>query len=134
MAKGSAFGTTLSVTIASVLTPVAELTNIGGLSLDSDEIDVTTHDSTEGWREFVQGLKDGGSFDVEGIYMADASQKGLVTLLGAGTVGACEIVFPSTLGKWTFNGFVKSFATDGPMDDALKFTATIRVSGKPTLA
>jgi len=35
--------------------------------------------------------------------------------------------------KWTFKGFVKAFNTSAETTDAVKFSATIRVSGKPTL-
>ena len=46
---------------------IAELTSIGGLSLSADTIDVTTLDS-DGYREFIQGMKDGGEVSISGYF------------------------------------------------------------------
>lgn len=133
MAGKFGHGTTLEVTVNSVLTAVAGLTSVGGLDLSSDEVDVTAHDSADGYREFEQGLKDGGSVEVEGNFYNDATQANLKTLFDSGEVVAMAITWPGTVGSWTFNAFVSGFSTDSPMDDKLSFTATVKVSGKPTL-
>ena len=39
---------------------VAELTEIGGMELSADTIEVTTLDSTDGYREYMQSLKEEG--------------------------------------------------------------------------
>jgi predicted secreted protein len=132
MAGSFAHGTVLSATISSVLTPIAGLTNIGGLDLSSDAIDVTDHDS-DGYREFAQGLKDSGSVSLEGNFLNDASQAGLLALFKSGSVVAMTIEFPGALGTWSFDGFVEAFSTEAPMDDKAGFAASIKVSGEPTL-
>ena len=44
------------------------------------------------------------------------------------------IVFPKAIGKtWTFKGVVTKFATSAAVSDAIKFSAAIKVTGKPTL-
>lgn len=133
MAGYFANGTIFSATIDSVLTPIAELTTITGLQLESDDIDVTSHDSTDKYREYVQGLKDAGEVELEGNFINDSSQVALKTLFDAGTVVAMTISFPSSAGLWSFNGYVKGFTTEAPYDDKLSFTGTIKVTGKPTL-
>lgn len=134
MAGKFAFGTIFKVTIASVLTPIASLTSITGVELSADEIDVTAHDSPDGYREYAQGLRDSGSVAIEGNFTGDTSHEALKTLFDSGDTVAMSITFPGTLGNWTFNGFITGFSTDAPMEDKLTFSATIKVTGKPILA
>lgn len=125
MSGVNAFGTTFSFGG----TPVGELTNITGPSTSAETIDVTSHDSTDGWMEFVAGLKNGGEVNLEGNYEASAGQN-----LGVGSSGACVITFKTTPGfKWTFDGIVTSFETSAPHDDKYTFSVTIKVNGKPVL-
>lgn len=128
-----AFGTVLSVTSGGSLVPVAGLKKIGGVSISADDVDVTTHGSADGYREFIQGLKDAGTIDVEGIFLADTSQQAVKTLLDSGDVVAMEIDFPDDLASWTFNGYINALSTEAPLDDAVAFTAGIKISGKPSL-
>ena len=70
MAGYKAIGSKLSVDTSATSTPtwtqIANLTSIGEIGLESDEIDVTTLDSTGDFKEFIGGAKDGGSIDLEG--------------------------------------------------------------------
>ena len=137
MAGKFAKGTVFSVTVGEVLIPIASLTNIGGVELSADDVDVTAHDSADNYREFVQGLKDGGSVSIEGNYTHHTSQITLKTLFDAGEasgVVAMKIEFPGALATWTFNGYINGFSTDAPLDDKLTFSASIKVTGKPVLA
>lgn len=127
-------GTILSITISSVLTPIAKLTSVTGLDISADEIDVTTHDSADGYRQFEQGLKDAGSVEIEGILDLSASQVALKTLLDSGAVAVMKIDFPDDLGHWDFSGFITALSTDAPIDDKISFSASIKVTGKPTLS
>jgi predicted secreted protein len=133
MAGYFANGTIFSATISSVLTPIAELTTITGLQLEADDVDVSSHDSTNKYREYVQGLKDAGEVELEGNFMNDSSQSGLKDLFDSGDVVAMTISFPSSAGLWSFTGYVKGFTNDAPFDDKISFTATIKVTGQPTL-
>ncbi len=134
MAGKFAHGTTFSATISSVLTPIASLTSITGLDLSADDVDVTAHDSADGYREFVQGLRDGGTVSIEGNFTGVASQEALKDLFDSGEVVAMEIGFPDAFAEWQFNGYVNALSTDAPMDDKVSFSATIKVSGKPVLS
>ena len=47
----------------------------------------------------------------------------------------CKIQFPAKIGKtWSFKAGVTKFTTSADVDDAITFEATLKVSGKPTLA
>lgn len=127
-------GTTFSATVSSVLTEIASLTSIGGVDLSADDVDVTAHDSADDYREFVQGLKDGGTVSLEGNFTGVASQLALKTLFDGGDVVAMEIELAGGAGTWSFNGYVNAFSTSAPFDDKLGFSAQVKVTGKPTLA
>lgn len=117
-------------------TPVAGLTSIGGLELSADSIDVTTLDSEGGYREFIAGLKDAGEVSLEGYLnpKTGKGQKELYDLFESGDVEDFIIEFPSDLGaSWEFKGVVTGFSTSADLEDPLSFSATIQVSGKPTL-
>lgn len=134
MAGKFAKSTVFSATIGAVLTPIASLTSIGGVDITADDIDVTAHDSTDDYREFIQGLKDGGSVTLEGNFTHVASQIGLKTLLDSGDVVAMKIEFPDALATWTFSGYVNALSTSAPMEDKISFSASVKVTGKPVLA
>lgn len=130
MAK-SAFGTTLK----KGTTPIAELTTISGPALAADTIDITSHGSADGYRQFVQGLKDGGEVALEGLFTNETGQAALYTDFNTGTDNSYVITFPGTpVTTWTFNAIVTALSTEAPFDGALAFSATLKVTGKPVLA
>ncbi len=127
----SAFGTTLM----KETTPIAELTKISGPSMVADTIDITSHSSPEGYREFLQGLKDGGEVILEGHFNNEIGQQTLYTDFNAGTTNTYVITFPGTPSvTWTFDGIVSALSTEAPFDGVLFFGATLKVTGKPVLA
>lgn len=138
MANYDAFGTKLRRGSATG-TAVAQVTNISGPGLTADTIDVTSHDSTAGYREFLQGLKDGGevtldlNFDPVGATHDDVSG-GLLDDYDSGTAVSWVITFSdAATSTWAFSGIVTGFEVEAPMDDKLSATATIKVTGQPTL-
>jgi predicted secreted protein len=113
---------------------IAELTSIKGIALAADTIDVTTmDDATEGYRKYVQGIRDAGEVEVEGFAKFDdaTGQMALLTDFNAGTAGTYSIVFPAG-DKWEFTGIVVGFEHEASMEDGIGFSAKLKVSGKPT--
>lgn len=133
MAK-RALGTKLKIGTSNPVA-VAGLTSIGGLELSADTIDVTTLDSDGGYREFIAGFKDAGEVSLEGYLELEPGkgQKNLYDLYESGNVEDFKIEFPNDLGSWTFKGVVTGFSTGASLEDPLSFSATIKVSGQPTL-
>jgi len=127
----SAFGTTLKKGAVAI----AELTNIGGPSLSAATIDATSHDSADGYREFLQGLRDGGEIGIEGNFIpGNAGQVALVTDFNDGSLDEYTITLPVAMATtWTCNAIVTAFECREPYDAQASFTATLKVSGKPTL-
>ena len=133
MAK-RALGTKLQIGTDTPVT-VAGLTSIGGLELSADTIDVTTLDSDGAYREFIAGFKDAGEVSLEGYLELEEGkgQKDLYDLFESGETEDFTILFPNDMGSWQFKGVVTGFSTSADLEDPLSFSATIKVSGKPTL-
>lgn len=133
MAKRWAFGTQLKRD-GDV---VAGLNNIGGINLDRDEVDITSHDSADEFEEVGMTLRRAGTVAVSG-FMDDADadgQQGLLADYNDGTLQSFEIVLPNGIASWTFSAYVKGVNIgDQEVNGFLPFAATLRIQGKPTLA
>lgn len=132
MAKVRSVGTTFKMGAETATTAIGGLTSIGGVEVSADTVDVTALDSEGGYREFLPGFKDAGEVPLEGFLDdEDAGQLAAYTALESGEVQKCEISFPNG-SKWAFDGIVTGFSTSASLEDAVSFSATIKVSGKPT--
>ena len=139
MANYDAFGTKLKRG-GTAGTAIAQVTNISGPGLSADTLDVTSHDSTNAWREFLGGLKDGGevsldlNFDPAGTTHKNASG-GLLYDFEAGTATTYALVFPDAASTvWSISAIVTGFEPAAPMDGKLAASVTLKVTGQPTLA
>lgn len=134
MSAEKSLGTTLTKTKSgteSVDLVIADLVSIGEIGLESDEIDVTTLDSTGGYKEFIAGFKDAGEVSLEGIIK---SEDAMETMLALGEAQSLEewTIETASGSTWVFDGFVKSFKeSEASVDGVRGFSASIRVSGKP---
>ena len=113
---------------------IGGLRSIGEVGGTADEIDVTTLDATDGYKEYLQGFKDGGEIALSGYLQSGKNQGELDTAFTSGATKACAINFPSG-GSVTFNGWVKSVKY-GPAEvgQGIAFSASIRVTGAVTYA
>ncbi len=110
---------------------IADLTSIGEFGIESEEIDVTTLDSSDGFREFIAGLKDGGEISLAGMVKSQANISDLLDLADGQTVEGWEVRWTDG-SKWEFDGFVKMFKEgESTIEGVRNFTASIRISGKP---
>lgn len=132
-----ALGTVLKIGAELSAVKVGGLTEIGGIELSAETVDVTTLDSEGGYREFIAGFKDAGEVSVSGFLEIDETngQKKMYDAFESGEVQDFAIEFPTALkAKWTFKGVVTGFKTNATLEDPVSFEGTIKVSGKPTLA
>ncbi|MFA5374128.1 MAG: phage tail tube protein [Candidatus Omnitrophota bacterium] len=127
----SGFGTDL--TWNSVV--IAEVINVSGPNQSRDMIEVTNHDSANGFKEFIAGLADGGEVTIEGNFKAGdtTGQIALHTDFQAGTSRTLLITFPSSLGNMSGTAFCTAFEMTFPHDNKIGFSATFKYTGKPTL-
>lgn len=115
-----------------VFTPIGNVTNVSGPEIERETYDVTAHDSVDGWREFVGGLKDAGEVSVEVNF--DVAEHGVLVQDFEDTEARnYEIVFPLGQGKWAFKAFLTGLSAESPVDDKQSGELTFKVTGKPVL-
>ena len=126
MAKIRSFGA--ACTIAG--TAIGGLTSIDITGGDVNAIDITTHDSADGYKEYTAGLKDAGTLELSGKHdSADAGQDLIVT--HEGTVREFIITFSDTKTA-TFDAIVGIKSIPNPLDDAVDFSVSCKITGKVT--
>lgn len=115
-------------------TNVGGIENIGLPEQSKDDVELTDH-SSAGDREYVPGLREGGTVGLEGNNLpADAGQMALRANYDAdGTDGAVVITLPNGT-TYTFDGYVNALGGDNPFDAEASFTASIKVTGAVTKA
>ena len=135
MAGIDAFGTTLEIddgTTGDAYDAYGEITSIDILDASVDDYDVTTHSSPDQWREFIGGLKDGGSLSVE-LNFDPALHGALLELLGVTRNFKITLPADADSAEVTFTGYLNSMSSAAPHDGLLEAEVGIKVSGKPTL-
>lgn len=121
------YGTTLS---GATTGSIAEIVSIEIDGMEADEVDVTTMDSTNGWKEFLAGLKDAGSMTLTLVFEAANYAKILAAF--AGTAEAWTITLPEG-STFVCTGWIKSAGNMSvPVEGRIENTATLRWSGEPT--
>ncbi len=87
--------------------------------------------STERWRTFIGGLKDGGeaSFDIN-FDPSEASTTSFLSDINTNTNGYYKLVFPDAT-EWGFEAIATGFEPGDPIGDRMTATVTYKLSGKP---
>lgn len=120
---------------------VAEVTNITPPNLARDAQEATHTESTEGWREFIPGLKDAGEVSAELNFVPDSDTTALLLAqFDSNALTQARILFadgdqdasPMTCSTWTFNAVLTGFPPEAPIDGKMSATTTFKISGKPT--
>src|SRR3546814_13366979 len=96
-----------------VFTNVAELIDLSTPSMTKDQVEATHTDSTDGFREFIPGLKDGGEFSATMNFIPGNATQGnasgglLNDFINETTTRDWKITFPgSPTESWTFKAAV----------------------------
>lgn len=140
MAKYAAKGAVISIGDSSggasaQYTDISNFRSISSTGGEAERIDVTTHDSVGGYREFVQGFKGESSVTFEILYdPADASHQLLGELYASGDVRDVKITLPDADdSEILFEAFVSTFPIPTlPIDDAMTVEITLTVAGAIT--
>jgi hypothetical protein len=116
-------------------TAINNLLSFSGFDGTAAELDRTNMQSTA--KEYLLGLIDGGQFSVEiHIDNNDAGQAALRAKQQSGAATAFKLVLPGAVSNltYTFSGLIKKFAVNGGVDQLVKGSADIRITGAVTLA
>lgn len=129
----SGVGTTFRRWTGTVWADIAEINSISGPTMSRDTIDVTTLDSTGGYREFIAGFRDPGTVQLTMNFSATtyAIMKGDFDIE---TEQNYEILFPAAGENYSFEfaGLVTELPVEITADDKVTSTVTIKISGAVT--
>jgi len=136
MAGLDAFGIALKrsdmATPTASFVTVGNVTSVSGPEIERETYDVTAHDSLNGWREFIGGLKDGGEVSLNVNY--DPRKHDVLVSDFEDTLPRdYKLTFPGTLGEWQIKLILSGFSQEAPVDDKLSAELKFKVSGKPTI-
>ena len=115
---------------------VLESLTISGPSQSRDTVEVTSHDSPDGFREYAAGIVAGGEVSLDGnLIVGDTGgQIAFHTDVQGGTKRYGFVVMPMAVGgSLFFSAIATGFGTEFPFDSKIGVTGSLTVSGKPLL-
>ena len=129
----SGVGTILHRWSGTAWVALAEINNISGPGMTRDTIDVTSLDSTGGYREFITGFRNPGQVTMS-MNFTRTNYDTMKTDFESSTLQNYEIVLPD--GDKTsleFEGLVTEMPLTIPPDDKVTIDVTIQISGQVTV-
>lgn len=124
--------------VSEAFTTIAEVMDITPPQPSRDSIEVTSNDSSNGWREFIAGFRDGNELTFDCNWLpTDATQDGNTGLweqFNDDDNHNFKLILPDTLATLTFAGHISTFGPDLPMAEQGQLSITIKISGALTIA
>lgn len=130
---GTSFTRGDDLSSGTAFTAIAEVNSISGPNLSRDTIDVTSLDSTGGFREFIGGFRDGGEVTLEMNFTLDGYDT-IKDDFDSDDLRDYQIVLPDTgATTFEFSALVTNLGLAIPMDDKITCDVTLKVSGQLTI-
>ena|SRR4028119_1818801 len=114
------------------VTAIAEVKGVRGPGMSRNTVDVTSFDS-DGWREFISTLADGGtvSFTLN-FNPSVATHDSLTSDFEDGDLHEYSLTFPDAgTAVLTFDCIVTGFEIAGEMEQAVQANVSMKISGQP---
>lgn len=114
-------------------TTICEVREPGLPMLARDSVERTHTASTDRYKEFIPGERDGGEVSMTAVY--DPGDSGITALYGDfndDTIHNYKAV-KSGEWEWAFSGFLTGMEPSTPRADLSEITLTFKVTGKPVL-
>ena len=112
---------------------IAEVNSISGPSMSRDTIDVTSLDSTGGYREFIAGFRDPGTVQLNMNFTRTTFDL-MKTDFESDTAQNYEIFLSDTEGtSLEFVGLVTELPVEITTDDKVTSSVTIKITGQVTV-
>jgi predicted secreted protein len=125
------------VVLTHIAAAVGKVTKINGVEVSHEIIETTSHDSTGGWKEYIQGLLSAGDVAVECDFIAaDTGQVAVLADAQAapGTaVVAWTLVHTASSVSWAFNAFVKNMKIGFDLAGKVTLSFSLAITGAPVL-
>ena len=117
---------------------VAQIYAISGPTLSADVADLSSHDSTQFYREFSNTFRDGGEvtlglrFDPADPAQSEAAN-GFIALFELDVASTFTITWPNTgVSTTAFQAFVTGYEPTADFDADLDLQVTLKLTGVPT--
>ena len=113
---------------------IAEINNIDGPNLARDTIDVTSLDSTGGYREFIGGFRDGGEVTLE-MNFTESGWIDLKARFEEETNHAYSITLDeggTNEFEFEFSAWITALGVAVPLDDKITCSVTLKIDGQLT--
>lgn len=118
---------------AETFTAIAEVNSITGPTMTREFIDVTSLDSTAGYREFITGFRDAGQVTLNMNFTRDGFEQMRLDFVDDNSHNY-QIVLPdASTTTLDFAGFVTDLPVSVPTDDKVTVDVTIKITGEVTL-
>ena len=112
---------------------IAEVNSISGPSMTRETIDVTSLDSTAGYREFIAGFRDAGNLQLT-MNFTEATYDLMKTDFEDDDAQNYEIVLPDdATTSLEFEGLVIECPLEIPIDDKITSSVNIKITGAVTV-
>ena len=112
---------------------LAEINSISGPTKTRDFIDVTSLDSTGGYREFIAGFRDGGTVTLNMNFTRSTYDK-MNDDFENNDAQNYEIILPDDdVTSFEFSGLVTELPLEITTDDKVTANVTIKVNGQVTI-
>ena len=116
---------------------IAQVSEMGDFGEKGTNVDVTTHDTSGNFLEYIAGLRDGSEIPLTCVFSkADTSgQIQAITDCQAGTRSTYTITFAAGTGTgatWSATMFPLSYMIKAPIKDAVKIAFVFKVCAQPT--
>lgn len=112
---------------------IAEINSITGPGMTRDTIDVTSLDSTGGYREFITGFRNAGTVALA-MNFSRSTYETMKDDFESDTLQNYEIVLPDAENTTLeFEGLVTELPLSIPADDKVTADVTIQISGQVTI-
>ena len=112
---------------------LAEINSISGPSITRDTYEVTSLDSTDGYREYKGGFRDGNNVQLT-MNFTRSTYDTMKTDFEDDDAQSYEIVFPDTENtSFEFSAFVMEISLEIVTDDKITSTVNLKVTGPVTV-
>jgi len=112
---------------------ISEVNNITGPGMTRETIDVTSLDSTGGYREFIGGFRDGGTISLS-MNFTRSTYDMMKDDFESDTIQDYEMVFPDAENTTVeFSGLVTECPLTIPTDDKITSDVVIKISGQVSI-
>ena len=140
MAKSAAKGVVIAVSdnVIPTFFPIGQVFSLGGPSLSADTVEVSAHDSTKFYREFVNTFRDGGEVTLglrwDPVIHGELGD-GLLAVFERDVETEFQITWPNAAADvWTFSAWVTGYEPSADFDAALEASITLKITGVPVFA